>query len=236
MKQEIIRLDLGAVNCYLGKTENGFLLFDTGGHIVMDKEFSNRREILQKELAKAGCNPGNLNLVVLTHGDNDHVCNAAYVRDQYRTKIAIHPDDLKLVKNPDIEDFLSSFRYKPLMYRAIFKIMGRVIYKVSIKVLNDFEKFTPDVLIEDNFRLSDYGFDGQILSLPGHTPGSIAILTKSGELIAGDTFVNMGKPGIAFNAMDHKRMTESIKKLESYRFHTVYPGHGKPFPYTDLRS
>ena len=235
MKQEIIRLDLNAVNCYLCKTENGFLLFDTGGHIVMDKEFSNRREKLQKELAKAGCNPGNLNLVVITHGDNDHVCNAAFIREQYRTKIAIHPGDLKLVKNPDIEDFLSSFRYKSLMYKAIFKIMRKTICRVSIKALGDFEKFTPDILIDENFRLSDYGFEGQVLHLPGHTPGSIAILTKSGELIAGDLFVNTGKPGIALNAMDHKLMADSIKKLEPYRIHTVYPGHGKPFPFADLK-
>jgi glyoxylase-like metal-dependent hydrolase (beta-lactamase superfamily II) len=235
MKQEIIRLDLGAVNCYLGKTENGFFLFDTGGHIVMDKEFSNRQEALQRELTKAGCNPGNLYLAILTHGDNDHVCNAIFVRDHYRAKIAIHADDLNLVENPGIEDLLSSFRYKSLIYKAIFKMMHKTIFRVSKKVLDVFERFTPDILIDENFRLSDYGFEGQVLHLPGHTPGSIAILTASGDLIAGDIFANMGKPGVALNAMDHKRMAESIKMLKPFRIHTVYPGHGKPFPFTELK-
>ncbi|MGB8452802.1 MAG: MBL fold metallo-hydrolase [Anaerocolumna sp.] len=118
MKREIIRINLGAVNCYLGKSDDGFILFDTGGHTVMDKSFTNRRDLLQKELDKAGCNSRNLHLVVLTHGDNDHVCNAAFVRDKYNAKIAIHPGDRKLVENPDINSYISSFHYSSLFYKA----------------------------------------------------------------------------------------------------------------------
>jgi hydroxyacylglutathione hydrolase len=48
MKMEIIQIDLKSVNCYLGKQEDSFILFDTGGHIIMDKEFTNRRELFEK--------------------------------------------------------------------------------------------------------------------------------------------------------------------------------------------
>ena len=55
---------LGSVNCYLITTETGFLLVDTGS--------SRRCAELEKELASAGCQPGDLKLIVLTHGDFDH--------------------------------------------------------------------------------------------------------------------------------------------------------------------
>lgn len=234
MKQEIIRIDLGSVNCYLGKMKSGFILFDTGGHMVMDKQFTNRRELLLKELDKAGCNPDNLHLIVLTHGDNDHVCNAAYIRNKYNAKIAIHPNDCKLVKNPKINDFMNSFKYRAFLYKIIFRILHKTIYKVSLKTLDDFETFTPDILIDDSFHLWEYGFEGEILYMPGHTAGSIGILTKDKELIAGDTFSNMGKPTLAPNAIDFKRLEASVSKLKSYGIHTVYPGHGMPFQFDDL--
>ena len=69
MGHRIVRIDLGGVNCYLAKTDSGFVLFDTGGHIVMDKEFNNRRQVLEDELLKNGCNADNLNLIILTLND-----------------------------------------------------------------------------------------------------------------------------------------------------------------------
>lgn len=60
MIQEIIRIDLDGVNCYLLKQKDNFVLFDTGGHMNMDKTFDNRRNALISELDKAGCTPDNL--------------------------------------------------------------------------------------------------------------------------------------------------------------------------------
>jgi glyoxylase-like metal-dependent hydrolase (beta-lactamase superfamily II) len=75
---------LGNVNCYLIETDTGCILIDAGG--------SNKRTNIEKELESAGCNPGNLKLIVLTHGDFDHTGNAAYLRKKFGTKIAMHND------------------------------------------------------------------------------------------------------------------------------------------------
>lgn len=64
---------------------DGFVLFDTGG--------SNQRAELQRELEQAGCRPGNLRLIVLTHGDFDHSGNPAHLRPVYGAPIAMPPDD-----------------------------------------------------------------------------------------------------------------------------------------------
>ena len=71
-----------SVNCYLVRTSDGFILIDTGR--------TNKRGVIEKELEKAGCQPENLALIVLTHGDFDHCGNAAYLRKKFGTQIAMH--------------------------------------------------------------------------------------------------------------------------------------------------
>jgi len=60
------------VNSYLVKSGDSYILIDTG--------VSTKRTDFEKELKVAGVKPGNLKLIVLTHGDFDHAGNAAYLR------------------------------------------------------------------------------------------------------------------------------------------------------------
>jgi glyoxylase-like metal-dependent hydrolase (beta-lactamase superfamily II) len=233
--QEIIRLDLDGVNCYLAKSAGNFILFDTAGHTILDKQFTNRRESLQKGLDQAGCTSENLKLVILTHGDNDHVTNATYIKQNYNTKIAMHAADLALVQNPTIDLVMKSFNYRSAIYKLVFKLMKNKIEKGTMKILKDFEKFTPDILIDETFNLSAYGFDGKIVHVPGHTAGSIGALMANGAFIAGDTFVNNSKPEIAPNALDFKVLNNSVDKLNLLDIETVYPGHGNPFDFKEIK-
>ncbi len=231
---ELIRIDLNGVNCYLSKNENGFILFDTGGHLVMDQQFTNRREPLLKELKAAGCTDNNLNLIVLTHGDNDHSCNAAYLRKHFKTKIAMNDCDRKMVEEPTLQQWMESYQYNSVELQQMFLQYKEVIMKVTQKVLDEFESFSPDILLEDGFDLSEYGIDAKVIHVPGHTQGSIAIVTKGGELIAGDTFENMDKPSPAPNADDFQQLSLSINKLKNLSISTVYPGHGNPFTFKEI--
>lgn len=235
MNQEIIRINLNGVNSYLGKSDQGFVLFDTGGHITMDKNFTDRLETLIKQLEQAGCMPGNLNAIVLTHGDNDHVANAAFLREKYNTIIAMHQDDVELVENLTLDKMMESFRYNSLILKIVFFVLRNPIRKISAKALKDFVSFTPDVILNDGDSLLSYGFHGTVIHLPGHTKGSIGILSEQGELIAGDTFANMKKPGPAPNAYDFRLLRASLRKLKDRNITTVYPGHGEPFAAKDFK-
>jgi len=81
-------------NCYLLTTEKGHVLVDTGRKAVRKK--------LEQELIYGGCKPGNLDLIILTHGDFDHTGNCAYFREKYQTKIAMHKYDIGIVENGDM--------------------------------------------------------------------------------------------------------------------------------------
>jgi glyoxylase-like metal-dependent hydrolase (beta-lactamase superfamily II) len=217
MPQEIktitVRSKVGSVNCYLVKADSGSILIDT--------LFPTMRDALEKELENAGCEPGNLRLIVLTHGDIDHAGNGAYLRKKYGASIAIHRDDSSMVERGDPSwnrkmppDKLSI----PFIVRSLLFGRGKL------------ERFTPDFYLEDGYDLSEYGFDAQILQLPGHSKGSVGILTSDGDLICGDLLKNTDQPDFHWLIFDRAAANVSVERLKSLDIDTVYPGHGKPFP------
>ena len=64
------------------------------------------------------------------------------------------------------------------------------------------DRFQPDVCLEDGDDLREYGFDAQVLHLPGHSNGSIGVLTAGGDLFCGDLLRNWGKPAPGFGIFD----------------------------------
>lgn len=146
------------------------MLIDTGG--------ANARTHLKRALASAGCKPGNLRLIAITHGDFDHTGNAAHLRDTFGTRIAMHVDDSGMAERGDI--FWN--RHK-----------GGRLFRMLVPLLFRFgkaDRFKPDVSIEDGTDLSEYGFDARVLCIPGHSKGSLGILTAGGDLFCGDLFTN----------------------------------------------
>ena len=218
MKQEIKTINLGGVNCYLVKANDGYILIDTG--------FSSKRAYLEKELESAGVMPGNLKLIILTHGDSDHADNCAYLREKYGVKIAMHFDDSGMVEHGDMT---WNRKAKPDKISITFRIMTMIFGRLSKP--GNFNTFKPDIYIEDGQGLSEYGFGAKVLHLPGHSKGSVGILTTGGVLFCGDLLYNFA----GFNFIDDLAdFNSSIKKLKSLKINTVYPGHGKPFPMSSI--
>lgn len=229
MKQEIIQIDLNGVNCYLCKSEEGYILIDTAGHITMDKVFTNRRKELVDRLEQEGVRPGNLKAIILTHGDSDHAGNAAFLREKYACIIAMHKDDTDMVDNLSLDKMMKSFHFRSVIYRIAFQLMKNKFKEITEKDLKEFQQFKPDVLLKEGDDLSGYGFKAKVIQLPGHTPGSIGVLCESGELISGDILINLKKPALAPNAVDFDMLKASVKKLRGLNLTTIYPGHGQPF-------
>ena len=202
-------LKLASVNCYLIKTDVGFVLIDTGG--------TNRRAELEKTLKRAGCMPGNLQLIILTHGDFDHIGNAAYLRKTFGTKIAMHDGDFGMIEHGDM--FWN--RKKPNWF---IRIIAEALFR-----LKKSDRMKPDLAVGDGYDLSPYGWDAQIIHLPGHSKGSIGILTSSCDLFCGDLFENTKKPALNSIMDDEEAAKASVERLKDLKVNTVYPGHGEPF-------
>ncbi len=221
MADAIKTIGFGGVNCYLLAAGDGFLLIDTA--------LATKRDALDTALARAGCVPGRLKLIVLTHGDVDHAGNAAHLRKSYGAQVAMHAHDVPMVETGDTD-----WGRKPTPDRLT--MTGRFI-RVSGKALeysrkgSTLETFTPDLLVDDGYDLSGYALDARVLHLPGHSRGSIGVLTSAGDLVCGDLLYNWRKPSVPI-CDDAEAWDASMAKLRSLRVVTVYPGHGRPFPWS----
>jgi len=221
MNEKIRVINLDFVNAYLIGIPEGYILIDSGLAFQWEK--------LEGELASAGCVPGNLKLVIITHGDMDHIGNCAKLREKYHAQIAMHQADSFMAETGapvkrKIRKFSTRIRF--MLMRLARKISGKKF---------GFEKFKPDILLKEGQSLAEYGFDAKIIHIPGHTKGSIAVLNVDGDLFAGDTLNNTVKPETAIIIENQGELDDSIARLKKMNIMTVYPGHGKPFPMTSLR-
>lgn len=198
------------VNCYLVKTDKGFILIDTAK--------TGKRRVIEQALNNAGCEPGSLKLIVLTHGDFDHCGNAAYLRQKFGAPITIHEADSGMVERGDM--FWN--RKQP---SALVKTLMGLLFR-----LHQADQFKPDFTIKEGDNLSAYGFDADVIELPGHSEGSIGLLTADGDLFCGDLLANTDKPDV-WTIIDNREAAQaSVEKLKRMTINTVYPGHGQPFP------
>jgi len=214
MPYEIKTIKTSIANCYLLKTKAGFVLIDAG--------VSFQRGTLKKSLNKAGCNPGDLKLVLMTHADFDHSGNGAWLRKKYGAPLAIHREEAAAVETG----------------RMLFNRKSRqgITFRMMLAVSRPvfFRRFKPDVLLADGDDLSQYGLDGRVVHVPGHSRGSIGVLTGEGDFFCGDLLTNSGRPQKNDFIDDVGEMDASIEKLKSLNIKTVYPGHGKPFKMTEF--
>lgn len=98
-------VNLGGMNCCLARCADGFVLIDTG--------FSVKRALLLQMLHEAGCKPGDIRFVLITHGDVESFFSSLKRElvhgERYRTR-----DEAKL----------SLFEYVEVFYHRIRKHSG----------------------------------------------------------------------------------------------------------------
>jgi hydroxyacylglutathione hydrolase len=158
-------------------------------------------------------------LIVITHGDFDHTGSAAELRRRFGAKIGMHTLDAGMAERADM--FWNRKKGNRLLGWLIPVLFG----------FNRDCRFSPDVSLEDGCELGEYGVEEKVLHIPGHSKGSIGILTSEGDLFCGDLFSNTDKPRLNEIMDDPEGAAASLQKLKGYGIKTVYPGHGGAFAF-----
>jgi len=208
MADNIRHIKLTYVNCYLIKTGGSFILIDTG--------VANKRKQLEAELTTAGCKPGNLKLIIITHGDSDHTGNAAWLREKYGAKIAMHTLEAAAAESGSMTTNRGKIAFLPRFFLSIFKLAKKDRYKA-------------DLLLENGYDFAVWGWAAKVLHIPGHSLGSIAVFTEAGTLFCGDLLTNLRTPAMTDLIDDRAAALNSVEILKSLPSKIVYPGHGEPF-------
>ncbi|NYT13639.1 MAG: MBL fold metallo-hydrolase [Candidatus Methanofastidiosa archaeon] len=112
-------------------------------------------------------------------------------------------------------------------------IWGKILLSKVASIDTSFNHLKPDIIINSDFDLRNYGINGRIIHTPGHSKGSISVILDSGEAFIGDLAMNglplrvgAGEPIFGENI---KEIYESWIKLVESKVNTLYPGHGAPF-------
>jgi hydroxyacylglutathione hydrolase len=196
-------------------TGEGFFLVDTG--------MTNARQQLETSLQHLCCHPGDLRLILLTHGDFDHTGNAAYLRDSYGTRIGMHQDDAGMLEHGDMF-------WNRKIKSSLFKVLIPLLVRFGPQ-----NQCAPDILFQDGASLAAYGLEATVLNTPGHSSGSLCFLTNNGDLFCGDLLTSArGKPMLNSMLYDKPAGQASLERLKTLPIKMVYPGHGAPFAWKDL--
>lgn len=198
-------------NVYVIKGEYGDILIDTG--------FIGIKKNLKKWLDNF-----NIKLIILTHAHVDHTWNTAYLKEIYNCEVAIGVNDLVNLDNTKINSKASKKRYN--LWTKLMNF-GMRNFKPT--------KFKVDIKLKNNQTINKYGIDLKIVSLPGHTNGSIGILYKD-YLFAGDALVYRSKyPEIAYQNQNNNQAKKSYNKILKINPKIIFIGHDKEISIDKLK-
>ncbi len=143
-----------------------------------------------------------IKMIVLTHGHSDHIAALRDIQDKTGAAVAIHIEDA---------DFLEG-------YGSVSSQFG-----ISYRTPHPPERLLRD---GDEINVGDMRFE--VIHTPGHTPGSICLLTDFG-VFTGDTIFRRGIGTTLMPGSSRPQLLNSIqKRLMTLPDDTViYPGHGR---------
>lgn len=192
-------------NCYLVITEAQMLVIDTGMP-------GNGSKIINY-IKGLGKNPSDIDYVILTHADIDHIGSAAEMKKMTGAKLAIHTGDAPILSGKSGPKTIRG----PL--GVLFKLMAYLLR---------FQAVEPDIILGDDFEINGF----KVIYTPGHTNGSISLYLPGkaifvGDALRSDSRGNPKLPSRNFSA-DIARAKASLITISQLEFDIMLPGHGAP--------
>jgi len=107
------------------------------------------------------------------------------------------------------------------------------VHRLDAESLRRGSGVEPDLRLEDEHDLQQYGVAGKVIWTPGHSRGSLSIAMESGEAVVGDLvlprFMAFGPPAIAFWAASREDSLASIRKVLDLKPSVILTSHGGPY-------
>lgn len=203
---------------------NTHIVETTRGVVVIDAGMPHQIQRITGKIRALGHAPQDLRLIVVTHGHVDHAGSAAALKRLTGAPIALHHADAPLVATPDLK--VPPGRNAAI--NAIKWLMERFGWLMPLETL------TPDVWLEDEQSLRDFGINARVAHTPGHTAGSVSVMLDNGALFVGDAILNLVRVSFPLFWDDPVATRESALKIQALGPRVCYPGHGRAFDTNQL--
>jgi len=175
---EFFTLSLGITKCFLIPCESGYLLIDTSTRNTYKK--------FKKELKKLAVKVSQIKYVFLTHHHGDHTGFLKKLIEESEASLIVHRKALP---------FLAEGRNNSEMTgnTGLIRLLMRLRLTIGFATVN--EAVIPNqkaIILEDdnNELLRATGFAAKIITLPGHTGDSMALVFDDGRAFVGDAAMN----------------------------------------------
>jgi glyoxylase-like metal-dependent hydrolase (beta-lactamase superfamily II) len=211
---KVLRHKSGNSNIYFIRQAVGWIMVDAGRK-------SKRKQLIQFINAH-DIHPCDIKFIFVTHVHHDHVGNLKWLKQWTKAQIIVHKNAVENLEMGWMDDLKA----------------GKFWAKMLLKISETFAKGThfsgvsPDLIINHDRDLFEYGFIAKIIHTPGHTQGSISLIVDDRYAFVGDLCFNLrfSKTLIPPIYQDYQQIHVSWNKLNQTGVTEFYPGHGKQFP------
>ncbi len=201
-------------NVYLIEGREGWLMVDTGPRTDVN--------YIGERLKNIGVSLEEVMFLLITHHHHDHVGNlAAMMRLLPDARLIVHKSEVGYIKDGKMK--------MPKGRNWCLKLA----VKLSVFLNFSYEPYVPnekDIILDANgLDLKEWGFDWQVVHTPGHTIGSLSLVSER-DAIVGDLVMDRKDwcrssplPAFLENMLEVK---QSLRKLIDRGVENFWPSHG----------
>ncbi|MCK5046129.1 MAG: MBL fold metallo-hydrolase [Candidatus Heimdallarchaeota archaeon] len=202
-------MNLFFTKVHLLKTADGYIQFDAG-------MIQNLKKYLRL-LDKHNINPKEIKLIVVNHAHFDHVSALKKLKEITKAQILVHENDADYLRkgtSPELNTL---------------HLSSKLLMSFVPKFLRVYEPVEPDIVINDEYSLQEFGVDAKIIHTPGHTSGTVSLITKQGNAFIGCCAHGVPLrliPGLPKIAQDIDQVISSWEKIIKEGAKTLHISHG----------
>jgi len=172
--------------------------------MLVDTSFPGMGEKILEEIKSLNIDSRQVKQILLTHHDVDHIGNAAFLQQATGANIWASDVDIPFILGQKNRHGIKRF----------------ITWLIKVQPPVNLHPYPEEMKIGDV----------TVISTPGHTLGHVSLLYQD-VLFAGDLVRTRNgdiKPSSAIMTWNKPILFESIKKIGTYPFKWVCPGHGMP--------
>lgn len=213
---------------------NSYLVGGPGARVLVDAGVRGGQRRFFRRLNALGVSPAEIRLIAVTHAHFDHVGSLAAIRARCGCPVAAQAGEAGAIERAEI---VLPPGTRPATRRLI--AMARRHPRI-VRRLYRFRATTVDVRVDAELDLAPFGLPARLLRTPGHTAGSLSLVTADGHAFVGDLAVNYLPFGLGPNAPPFGDSLAEVRRqwrrLLGLGVRRIHPAHGRAFGVEQLRA